>query len=462
MRKIKKALALSLALAMGLSLVACSDNEETTDTEATTTEEETTAEADAEEDADVDEDSEEAESTGFDTSAINDEKIYVYSWNEELGTRLEELFYTRYPEYEDLVEYVNLNVSGTESEYPAKIQNAVDDGTEYPSVFASDESVMLSFAAKDYTAPVSEAGITSDMYSNAFQYTVDFATVDGELMACTWQSTPGILLYNVDIAEEVLGTSDQTEVGDMLSDWDGFFDVAEQMKSAGYYMVSGYDDIKYPLIESKDSAWVVDGALNIPDMVSEYLELSKQIYDGGYCAGSAQWDSAWYDNMQNGTVFCYFGTTWFMPDTVFNTGDLTYSYCAGPAGYYWGGSYLCYGVDSPNPALAGLVIYTLTCDSEAAYDLITVSGDFPNNTVAIEQAIANGDSLAGYDGILETFYESAQMIDMSNSTQYDSQINTSLSTVCSSYVTGEYASTDEAIAALKADVAASVTAITVE
>ena len=192
-----------------------------------------------------------SEATGFDVSGINDKAIYVYSWNDELGNRIDTYFRTKYPEYSDLVKYVNLNVSGTESEYPAKIQNAVDDGTEYPSVFASDESVMLSYADKDFTAPVSEAGITADMYANAYQYTVDFATVDGNLMACTWQATPGVLLYNKAMAEEVLGTSDPEKVQEMVSDWDGFFAVAEKIKAAGKYMVSGPDELKYPLLANK-------------------------------------------------------------------------------------------------------------------------------------------------------------------------------------------------------------------
>ena len=255
-RKIKKALALSLALAMGLSLTACGSKEEATT--AATTEATTEAATEAATEAPSEDTSEAggSEATGFDVSGINDKAIYVYSWNDELGNRIDTYFRTKYPEYSDLVKYVNLNVSGTESEYPAKIQNAVDDGTEYPSVFASDESVMLSYADKDFTAPVSEAGITADMYANAYQYTVDFATVDGNLMACTWQATPGVLLYNKAMAEEVLGTSDPEKVQEMVSDWDGFFAVADKIKAAGKYMVSGPDELKYPLLANKDSAWV--------------------------------------------------------------------------------------------------------------------------------------------------------------------------------------------------------------
>lgn len=466
MRKIKKALALSLALAMGLSLCACGDKEEDKTTESTTeSTTEATTEGGSEETPSTEEGGEES-GVPFDVEkAGSGETIYVYSWNDELGKRIDSHFKTRYPDLADKVVYRNLNVSGTESEYPAKIQNAAETGDEYPSVFAADESVMKSYAAKDFTAPMSEAGITLDMYSNAYQYTIDFATIDGQLMATTWQATPGILCYNKAMAEEVLGTSDPAQVQEMVKDWDAFFATADKIKEAGYFMLSGADELKYPYLANKENPWVVDGKLVISDSTKEMLEMSKKAWDGGYTTGATQWSTEWTANMSNGKVFCFFGTTWFMSDTVFVTEDVKYQTCAGPMGYYWGGSYLLYGKDCPNPELAGLLIYTLTCDTDAMYDIISKDADFCNNQEAVAKAIENGDgALDKLDGQnpYEAFDAGAKMIDMSKSTAYDSQINNSLSTVSGSYNNGEYANVDEAIAALKADVAATITDITVE
>lgn len=449
-------MALSLALAMGLSLVACGDKEETT--EAAKTEAEKTEAADTEA-ADV-EDTDDA-------TVGNGEKIYVYSWNDELGNRLDSTFRTKYPELSDQVEYVNLNVSGTTDEYPAKIQGAVDEGTQYPSLFAADESLMLSFAQKDFVAPLAESGYDVDAYkATAYQYTVDFATVDGNLMAATWQATPGIMLFNKDIAEEVLGTSDNDEVQAMVSDWDGWFEVAQKMKDAGYYMVSGADEVKYPLLANKETPWVVDGKLSIYDSVYEMLELSKKIYDEGFSQNSGQWSSEWTANMSNGTTFCFFGTTWFIGDTVFVTEDTIYHSCAGPVGYYWGGSYFLYGKDCPNPELAALVVASLTTDVDLTYGLLAAGDEgCVNNTEAVAKAIADGvgaiDKLDGQTP-LASFDAGAKMIDMSKSTAYDSQINTILSTVSTSYNTGADADIDAAIADLKGQVAATLTDITVE
>ena len=461
MKKFKKAMALSLALAMGLSLCACGKEEK---------KDETTTEAPKTEDKTEDASSEDASTEEAGEIAIpsaDGEKIYVYSWNDELGKRIDTHFRSRYPELSDLVVYENLNVSGTTDEYPAKIAGAVESD-KYPSIFASDESLALSFMQRDFVAPLSEAGITNEMYAeSAYEYTVQYGTnADGQLMAATWQATPGILCYNVAIAEEVLGTKDEAEVQAMLSTWDGFFEVAAKMKEAGYAMVSGPDEVKYPLLAQKTSPWVVDGKLNVDNGCTEdMLELSKKIYDEGYSTNSAQWSSEWTANMSNGTVFCFFGTTWYMSDTVFVTEDVKYRGCAGPVGYYWGGSYLLYGKDCPNPELAGLVIYTLTCDEEAMYDLWAIDGDYPNNMLAVEQILADGvGAIEKLDGTnpAQAFHDGAQMIDLSNSTAFDSQINNCLSTVSTSYNIGDYATLDDAIIGLKEQVAAAVPAVTVE
>ena len=47
---------------------------------------------------------------------------------------------------------------------------------------------------------------------------------------------------HLQIAKEVLGTDDPTEVQSHLSDWDKFNEVAAKAAEKGYKMLSGYDD----------------------------------------------------------------------------------------------------------------------------------------------------------------------------------------------------------------------------
>ena len=103
MRKIKKALALSLAMAMGLSLVACGGNDDAT-TEATTeakTEATEAASDDATEATEAD-----ASATGAIAAPSTDgwddsKKIYAYSWDEDFSKKMNVVL-DKFPEYKDL------------------------------------------------------------------------------------------------------------------------------------------------------------------------------------------------------------------------------------------------------------------------------------------------------------------------------------------------------------------------
>lgn len=459
MKKFKKAMALSLALAMGLSLVACGDKEEeTTTTEATEADTQTEAPAATDDDAS----STDAEIT---IPSADSEPIHVYSWNEELGSRIESHFNTKYPELASLVIYENLDVSGTGEEYKTGVQNAVSaDDDNVPSIVAADNDVALYFAQQDWAIPLSEAGLTLDMYSDAYQYTIDYATVDGELMAMAWQAAAGCLVYRTDIAEEVLGSSDPADVQEAVKDWDTFLETAAKMKEAGKYMVSGPDDLKYAFIDQKTSPWVKDGALNIDDCITDYLEVSKEIYDNDYSLKSSMWSSEWTANMSSGDVFCYFGCTWFVQWSLAEDSHGMWNITEGPVSYHWGGTYLLITENCPNKELAALVIYTLCCDDDVMYDLYADDYDFPNNQAAVAQLIADGvganDILGGQDP-LEYWDSVAKGISLENATSYDATFNGYLDSAAATYWS-EGQSVDDAIASIKEQVANAYSDITVE
>ncbi len=464
MKKFKKAMALSLALAMGLSLVACGDEKEketekaTDDTTAAPTEEDSTdTEAPVNENPAV-----------MEAPSADGEAIHVYSWNTELGQRIDTHFRERYPELSDLVVYHNLDLGGTSADYQTKIQNAVDaGGAEAPSIIVADNDVALVFAEKDYTIALSEAGLTAEMYANAYNYTVEYGTVNGELKAMTWQATPGCYVYNTEVAEAALGTSDPAEVQEFVKDWDTFFETAETLKAAGKYILSGPDDVKYVCIDQKTSKWVEDGKLNIDQAVVDYLEYSKKLYDGGYTTGSAMWDATWNTNMTEDNVLGWFGCTWFVPWSL-DTGDANFGnwrLVVGPADYHWGGSYLCITKDCPNKELAAFVLYTLCCDAEVAYDLYAIDKDYPNNKLGVQNLINDGkganDKLGGQDPLV-AWDEMAQDISLKYATSYDAIFNTYADVASGAYNTGANATIDDAIANIKEQVANAYADIVIE
>jgi len=479
----KKLLSVLLSTAMVASLlVGCGSTETATTEEPAATEETATEEPATEEPAE--EEPAEPETTeateaatmeapstdGWDDSM----KIYAYSWNDEFGSRLQYVL-DAYPEYSDYVEYINLGVSGTDGTYQTAIDTAMEAGDKYPSLFAADNDVAKYYTESDMTMPLADAGITNDMYANAYQYTVDYATYDGQLKALTWQATPGNFTYRADIAEEVLGTSEPEEVQEYVKDWDTFFETAATMKEAGYAMLSGPDDIKYAVWDQQTQPWVTvadDGSetLTLDSAVTDYFEMAKKLYDEGYTKNTSMWSDAWSANFE-GDVFGYFGCTWFVYWCIATTEDSETStfgqwrVCEGPVSYHWGGTYVMIGADTPNPELAAFLLYELCADPEIMYTIEEETMDFVNNKEAVANIIADGkgasDILGGQNPV-ETWADAALEIDLSNSTYLDSALKAIMDKASEGYNAGTYATVDDAVQYVKDEVAKQYDYITVE
>lgn len=460
MRKIKKALALSLAMAMGLSLVACGGNDDAT-TEATTeakTEATEAASDDATEATEAD-----ASATGAIAAPSTDgwddsKKIYAYSWDEDFSKKMNVVL-DKFPEYKDYVEFVTLGVGGTSDEYKTAIDTALTSGDKYPSLIPADNDVAKYWSEDDTkTANLTDLGFTDDVMANSYDFAKQYGTYNGELKAVTWQATAGSVFYRRDIAKEVLGSDDPETVQAALADWDKFFETADKLKNAGYKIVSGPSDVKYAIWDTQSQPWVTDDGssekLTLDGAVTEYLETGKKIYDGGYSNNTALWDSSWAADMANDSkVFCYFGCPWFIGSMQGNGAvDGNWGAVTGPTSYHWGGTYVMVGKDTPNPELCAFLLYELTCDPDVGVDITNKTGDCVNNKAANERLI-NGElssgnaaqKFLGGQNPIEVWAASAEEINLSNVTYQDASIKAFIDEAATAYNSNTYTSVDDAV-----------------
>lgn len=460
MRKIKKALALSLAMAMGLSLVACGGNDDAT-TEASTeakTEATEAASDDATEATEAD-----ASATGAIAAPSTDgwddsKKIYAYSWDEDFSKKMNVVL-DKFPEYKDYVEFVTLGVSGTTDEYKTAIDTALTSGDKYPSLIPADNDVAKYWSEDDTkTANLTDLGFTDDVMANSYDFAKQYGTYNGELKAVTWQATAGSVFYRRDIAKEVLGSDDPETVQAALADWDKFFETADKLKNAGYKIVSGPSDVKYAIWDTQSQPWVTDDGssekLTLDGAVTEYFETGKKIYDGGYSNNTALWDSSWAADMANDSkVFCYFGCPWFIGSMQGNGAvDGNWGAVTGPTSYHWGGTYVMVGKDTPNPELCAFLLYELTCDPDVGVDITNKTGDCVNNKAANERLI-NGElssgnaaqKFLGGQNPIEVWAASAEGINLSNVTYQDASIKSFIDEAATAYNSGTYTSVDDAV-----------------
>lgn len=375
-------------------------------------------------------------------------KIYAYCWDTDFANKLNVVL-DKYPQYKDYVEIIVTGQGGTTYEYKTTIDTAFTNGNKYPSIVAADNDVAKLWSEdKSKTIPLAQIGITNEMYGNGYNFSKQYGLFSGQYTCMTWQACPGVFIYRSDIAEEVFGTADPEVVQEEINNWDSFFAAADKLKANGYYIVSGYDDIKYAIYDSQEGPLVttIDGldTLTLDESVSTYLDMAKQLYEGGYVdKNSEMWSSSWAANMsKDGKVFGYFGSPWFfgsMKDMGAEEG--AWNCCVGPAAYHWGGTYVMAGKDSSNPELQAFLIYSLCCDPDIAYDIAVKYGDCVNNKEANAKIIKDGVGSAeilNNQNPVKTLTEAVLDINLTNATYADSAIKTYIDEATKGYVNGSF------------------------
>lgn len=395
-----------------------------------------------------------------------DDKIYAYSWDDDFQKKLNVVL-DMFPEYKDYVEYINLGVASEDS--LELIDTAIESGDKYPSLIPADiGSAKYWIEDDEKTLDLYSIGFTDDMLENSYQYAIDFSKFNDELKAVTWQSTAGSVFYRRDIAQEVFGSDDPAVVQEKLADWDTFFETAEELKAAGYKIVSGPKDVYYAIINAHTEPWVTvaeDGTetLTLDDSVRTYIETAKKLYDGDYTNNTSMWDGDWANSMtDDGDVFCYFCCPWMIGVMQGNGAtDGNWGAVVGPQPYYWGGTYVSVGKETNNPELAAFILYELCCDPEVGVAVTNVTGDAVNNRAANEALIGgeisednNGLKFLGGQNPYETWADAAEGIEQGAVTYADKYLEQYIADAADGYNAGTYASVDEAIAYVEEQAAA--------
>jgi hypothetical protein len=486
-KKFKKALALSLTLAMGMSMVACGDKKEGTtsagtqaDTQApATTEapktEETKTEAPKTEEPKTEEPKTDAPATsGPEFTTGNGEKVHVYAWNTELGGHLENFIEAEHPELKDLIVYHNLQVGGTSADYLQKIKDAINSN-EAPSIVAADNDAFKNLMEQDWVVPLTSIGFDTNWYANAYDFTVQLGTnKDGELVGTTWQCTPGVMVYRASIAQDVFGSSAPADVQAKVKDVATMEASFAEIKDKGYFPLACAGDLERPYLDQRTNAWVVDGALQMDDSITEYLTKAKEYQDKGWFKGVSMWQDDWNASMSQ-DVFAYFGCPWFVSFTLAGNVKGTaaaedYKVTEGPTmnyAWHWGGTYLMATNKVANPELTNYIIWYYTCNED--FLMKAISDDrifnFPNNKKVADDAIKAGTGampLLGGQNPVEIYAKTAPNVSLKLATKYDTQLNGIMESARDNYLNGTLGSVDEVIAEIKTQAADQIPDITVQ
>ena len=386
------------------------------------------------------------------------EVVNIYSWNTEFKGIYEA--YAKDLAEEHGVEVNFIVITNDYSAYQTNLDealaeqnNAIDD--DKVDIFLVEADYASKYVKSDCTLDViKDVGLSESDLSQQYQYTKDIVSEGDSLKGVSWQATPGLFAYRRSIAKKVLGTDDPVAVQEKLKDWDSFDKVAEQMNSAGYKMLSGYDDAFRTFSNNMTAPWVSNNKINVDDSMLRWVEQTKTYTDKNYNNRTTLWSPGWsMDQGPEGDVFGFFYSTWGINFTLMGNsladGDAEakvgngiygdYAVCEGPQAYYWGGTWICAANGSDNIPFIKDLMLRLTCDSETMKQITLDTLDYTNNQAAMEE-IANSDyssDFLGGQNHIALFAEAAKKIDMSNITEYDSGLNEKFQQAMHDYFDGK-------------------------
>ena len=458
---------------MGLSLVACGGNDDAT-TEAK--KDDTTTEAAKDDASDA---TSEAEVSGSDEGKV----LNIYAWNEEVKSRITD----HYPGYEEVdathgkigdVDVVWTITPNNDNAYQNNLdqqllKQADASADDKIDIFLVEADYALKYSDTDYTMAVSDLGITDDELANQYDYTKKILEdSNGVLKGVSWQSTPGVLIYNREIAKDMWGSDDPAEVQKHVSDWDTFYATGSELAAKGYKLTATVNDSYRVYSNNVSSKWVEDGKLNIDPQFKAWADAEKASYEAGQTTTGDLWSDEWSAGFYpDGKVFAYFGPAWLINFSMGQDDEKSIAHAGGwgategPQAFYWGGTWICAATGTDNPTLVADIMRKMTTDETILKDIVSKDSDCINNKNVLSSLASDdsfGFSVLGGQNPFGLFTENVEKIDLSNLSAYDQGCNESFQKIMKDYFSGQYATYDEAIEAFKQDVATKYPAITVE
>ncbi len=444
----KKVVSLLLVSAMTLSMAACgSSDDSNTSSSGNAAGTETTAEA---------------------TGDESDQKLVVWTLSNDLID-----FGERFQEQTGVtVETVVIEPG----DYPTKVQTALQGGETEPDIIVGEPQMLEDFYDMGLFASLDDFG-AKDYEGQIVDYVWEVGQdADGVQRAISYQITPAGIYYRRDIATEVFGTDDPEEIGKLFADYSTILKTAQTLKDAGYRIFSSDAEMNY---FSGDSAWVIDGVLNVDQARYDYMDLCVDLYQKDLTAYANQWSTPWYQamagevpiltadiqsysddsvnvwdseqfaeataDMDKTEVFAFGLPSWgvlTMRDNVGETSGL-WGVCAGPSYGFGGGTYIGISSLSERKELAWEYVKFCTLNEETADWWIEYSqGDTVSLVSALEKHKDDTNEIYGGQKLYSFWLEQAEGIDYSIVTRYDKAIGDAWGNAISKIKTGEMSKED--------------------
>lgn len=404
--------------------------------------------------------------SGDAAAAASGEKLVIWTLAKDLET-----FADHYKEQNPGVEIETVVIEP--ANYVTKVQTALNGGQKEPDIFVGEPQMLEDFYDAGYFEDLNQAPYNAQDYADKI---VDYVwevgqDEDGIQRTISYQITPAGIYYRRDIAKTVFGTDEPEEIGKLFADYPTILNTARTLKDAGYRIFASDAEINY---FSGDSAWVIDGVLNVDQGRKDYQDLCISLYQDDLTAYANQWSTPWYQamagevpilsadiqnyaddsvnvwdeeqfaeataGMDTTEVFAFGLPSWgvlTMRDNVMETSG-KWGVCAGPAYGFGGGTFIGISSLSEKKELAWDFLQFCTLNEDTANWWIEVSeGDTVSLIPVLEAHADDANEVYGGQQLYKFWLEQAEGIDYSKVTRYDKVINDAWGSATTAIKTGE-------------------------
>lgn len=357
------------------------------------------------------------------------------------------------------------------ADYPTKVQTALQGGEVEPDIIVGEPQMLEDFYDAGFFEDLDQYG-AQDYADQIVDYVWKVGQdSEGIQRAISYQITPAGMYYRRDIATEVFGTDDPEEIGKLFADYPTILETANTLKDAGYRIFSSDAEMNF---FSGDSAWVMDGALNVDQSRLDYMDLCVDLYQNDLTAYANQWSTPWYqamagevpiltadiqsyaddsvnvwdadefaeatEGLDTTEVFAFGLPAWgvlTMRDHVGDTSGL-WGVCAGPSYGFSGGTYIGISSQSERKDTAWEFVKFCTLNEDTADWWIDFSqGDTVSLKSALEKHAEDTNEIYGGEQLYKFWLSQAEGIDYSKVTRYDKAIGDAFGNAISAIKTGE-------------------------
>lgn len=346
-------------------------------------------------------------STGKSEVTKEGDELNIFCNDDEFLSCLKN-YYPGYKEIDDTTGKIgNITVNWTITEDDSDIyQDELDTALKRQKGASPEDKIDIflvkgdyasKYADSEYAMSLDDIGIKKDSTSGQYTYTKKLMTDSkGVQRGVSWQSCPGVVIYNRNIAKKVLGSDNPKKVQKAVGNWDEFIKTAKKMKEKGYKITPSANDTYSAYVSGMSSKWVKNGRINIDDNVMKWIIDSKKLVNEGETGTCDILSDEWKKDFYRGKdTFCYFMTPQMINSMINDSNtesvplNAGYGITKGPQSFFMGGTWICATQGTDNKDLIRKIMLKLTCDQDIMKEIAEKEDEVVNNKYVMEKISKN-------------------------------------------------------------------------